>query len=288
MSWRNKAQITGQNTVPLGTTMRKWGGGGGGGNERNDGPSYAPDAGPSYGSYGSNRPAGGYGAGGVTGTKRERDENYSFSTSMGSSGAPDASAPRKRRSRWGEEKTDLGVATALGANMSESELERHAINVRIEEIARKIQSNDVVPPERERSPSPPPTYDAQGRRTNTREVRYRKKLEEERVKLVDKQINLDPNYRPPAEYAAAKRNMKPSEKVYLPIKEFPEIKFFGLLVGPRGNTLKKMERESGARISIRGKGSLKEGKGRAGEEEKKRCIVLLLQMMMRRSKSVLD
>lgn len=276
MSWRNKSQITGQNTVPLGTTMRKWGGGGGGGNEGSGGPSYAPpDAGPSYNSYGNDRRASGYGADVATGAKRERDEGHSFTSSIPSSGAADSSAPRKRRSRWGEEKTDLGVATALGANMSESALERHAINVRIEEIARKIQSNDVVPPERERSPSPPPTYDAQGRRTNTREVRYRKKLEEERVKLVDKQIKLDPNYRPPAEYAAAKRNMKPSEKVYLPIKEFPEIKFFGLLVGPRGNTLKKMERESGARISIRGKGSLKEGKGRAGEEgeEEMHCVV---------------
>lgn len=276
MSWRNKAQITGQNTVPLGTTMRKWGGGGGGGGNENSGvQSYgSPDAGSSYGSY-SNRPVNGYGADSVRGIKRERDEVSTNPAVMGSSGTVDSSAPRKRRSRWGEEKTDLGVATALGANMSESELERHAINVRLEEIARKIQSNDVIPPERERSPSPPPTYDAQGRRTNTREVRYRKKLEEERVRLVDKQIKFDPNYKPPAEYAAAKRNMKPSEKVYLPIKEFPEIKFFGLLVGPRGNTLKKMERESGARISIRGKGSLKEGKGRVGEEgeEEMHCVV---------------
>jgi len=28
----------------------------------------------------------------------------------------------------------------------------------------------------------------------------------------------------------------------------------GLLIGPRGNTLKKMETESGAKIAIRGKG----------------------------------
>lgn len=35
----------------------------------------------------------------------------------------------------------------------------------------------------------------------------------------------------------------------------------GLLIGPRGNTLKRMESESGAKIAIRGKGSVKEGKG---------------------------
>lgn len=113
-----------------------------------------------------------------------------------------------------------------------------------------------------RSPSPPPTYDAHGRRTNTREVRYRRKLEDERVKLVDKALKLDPAFRPPTEYHAQKRNSRPQDKVYIPVKEFPEINFFGLLVGPRGNSLKKMERESGAKISIRGKGSVKEGKGR--------------------------
>jgi splicing factor 1 len=129
------------------------------------------------------------------------------------------------------------------------------------------------------SPSPPPTYDAQGRRTNTREVRYRKKLEDERIRLVDRAMKNDPNFRPPVEYHQQKRNQRPSEKVYIPVKEFPEINFFGLLVGPRGNSLKKMERESGAKISIRGKGSVKEGKARPDQyaddaEEDLHCLVL--------------
>ena len=93
-----------------------------------------------------------------------------------------------------------------------------------------------------RSPSPPPTYDSHGRRTNTREVRYRKKLEDERIRLVDRAMKNDPNFRPPVEYHQQKRSQRPSEKVYIPVKEFPEINFFGLLVGPRGNSLKKMER----------------------------------------------
>ena len=95
------------------------------------------------------------------------------------------------------------------------------------------------------------------------------------MSLVEKQMKLDPNFRPPAEYHATKRNMRPTEKVYLPIKDFPQINFFGLLVGPRGNTLKKMERESGAKISIRGKGSVKEGKGKGGDEdeEEMHCVV---------------
>jgi len=54
----------------------------------------------------------------------------------------------------------------------------------------------------------------------------------------------------------------------------------GLLIGPRGNTLKKMESESGAKIAIRGKGSVKEGKGRSdaahssNQEEDLHCLIM--------------
>ena len=50
------------------------------------------------------------------------------------------------------------------------------------------------------------------------------------------------------------------DKVMIPQDEYPEINFVGLLIGPRGNTLKTMEKDTGAKIIIRGKGSVKEGK----------------------------
>ncbi|KAF8623712.1 hypothetical protein AX17_007409 [Amanita inopinata Kibby_2008] len=208
--------------------------------------------------------------------KRGREESPS-------NGDPkvDPNAPRKRRSRWGEVKTDIpGLPTAISAaGVSQAQLDNYAIHLRLEEINRKLRLNDFVPPERERSPSPPPTYNSQGIRTNTREVRYRKKLEDERIRLVDRALKNDPNFRPPVEYHQQKRSQRPSEKVYIPVKEFPEINFFGLLVGPRGNSLKKMERESGAKISIRGKGSVKEGKARPDQyaedaEEDLHCLVI--------------
>ncbi|KAF9466532.1 splicing factor SF1 [Collybia nuda] len=208
--------------------------------------------------------------------KRGREESPS-------NGDPkiDPNAPRKRRSRWGDAKTDIpGLPTAISAaGVSQAQLDNYAIHLRLEEINRKLRLNDFIPPERERSASPPPTYDAHGRRTNTREVRYRKKLEDERIRLVDRAMKNDPNFRPPVEYHQQKRSQRPSDKVYIPVKEFPEINFFGLLVGPRGNSLKKMERESGAKISIRGKGSVKEGKARPDQfaddaEEDLHCLVL--------------
>ena len=54
--------------------------------------------------------------------------------------------------------------------------------------------------------------------------------------------------------------IKVSDKVMIPQDNHPDINFVGLLIGPRGNTLKNMEKETGAKIIIRGKGSVKEGK----------------------------
>ncbi|GJE94874.1 Branchpoint-bridging protein [Phanerochaete sordida] len=209
------------------------------------------------------------------GPRQSRDDSPTSN-----SATPDPNQPRKRRSRWGDAKTEIpGLPTAISANgVSQAHLDNYAIHLRLEEINRKLRMNDFIPPEKERSPSPPPTYDSHGRRTNTREVRYRKKLEDERIKLVDRAMKNDPNFRPPVEYHQQKRSQRPSEKVYIPVKEFPEINFFGLLVGPRGNSLKKMERDSGAKISIRGKGSVKEGKARPEQyaedaEEDLHCLV---------------
>lgn len=73
-----------------------------------------------------------------------------------------------------------------------------------------------------RSPSPPPQYDNFGRRVNTREYRYRKRLEDERHKLIDKAIKVIPNYQPPQDY---RRPTKTQEKVYVPVNDYPEINF---------------------------------------------------------------
>jgi len=73
-----------------------------------------------------------------------------------------------------------------------------------------------------RSPSPPPQYDNFGRRVNTREYRYRKRLEDERHKLVEKAMKVIPNYHPPSDY---RRPTKTQEKVYVPVNDYPEINF---------------------------------------------------------------
>jgi splicing factor 1 len=147
------------------------------------------------------------------------------------------------------------------------------VYVRIEEINRKLRMNEVVPPDGQRSPSPEPTYGTDGKRANTREVRYRQRLESERHNLISQATKIDPTFKPPIDY---KRPGKCSDKVYIPDREFPEINFIGLLIGPRGNTLKKMEHDSGAKLSIRGRGSVKEGKiptSADGIDEDLHCLI---------------
>jgi len=47
---------------------------------------------------------------------------------------------------------------------------------------------------------------------------------------------------------------KVRRKVYVPVEEQPDINWSGLLIGPRGETQKKLEADSGCRVLIRGRG----------------------------------
>jgi splicing factor 1 len=71
-----------------------------------------------------------------------------------------------------------------------------------------------------------------GRRVNTREARYRKKLEDERHKLVEQATKIFANYAPPADY---RRPAKTQEKVYVPVNDYPEINFSKILTRWRSN-----------------------------------------------------
>ncbi|KAF6020047.1 SF1 [Bugula neritina] len=93
---------------------------------------------------------------------------------------------------------------------------------------------------------------------NTREYRTRKALEEDRHEKIQKLLALNANYKPPTDYKPP--IVRVNDKVFIPQDDHPEINFVGLLIGPRGNTLKTLEKETGAKIIIRGKGSVKEGK----------------------------
>ena len=157
----------------------------------------------------------------------------------------DGERRRKKRNRWGDAAENkaaglMGLPTMIKANMTTEQLEAYTLHLRIQEISEKLRINDVVPADGDRyvvmqtmllcppktgsfrSPSPPPQYDNFGRRVNTREYRYRKRLEDERHKQIEKAMKIIPNYHPPSDY---RRPTKTQEKVYVPVNDYPEINF---------------------------------------------------------------
>ncbi|KAL3119794.1 hypothetical protein niasHT_010085 [Heterodera trifolii] len=174
----------------------------------------------------------------------------------------------RRKSRWSTTKSFVpGMPTILPSDIDENQRQVYLLQMEIEETTRRLRQSDfgqnVDPAERHpptilMSPSPEPVYDATGKRLNTREVRKRQEIEQRRHEKIQALLRLNPNYKPPADYRPP--NIKLHDKVWIPQEEHPEINFVGLLIGPRGNTLKALEAETGAKIIIRGKGSIKEGK----------------------------
>ncbi|AMD18976.1 HBR075Wp [Eremothecium sinecaudum] len=167
-------------------------------------------------------------------------------------------------SLWGVSARENSVVSQLPLQyriknaLTQEQQTAYQVMYRIQEISMKLRTNDLNPPNsRSRSLSPPPVYDSQGKRTNTREHRYRKKLEEERHRLVEIALKMIPHFVAPDDY---RRPSKFQDKYYIPINDYPDINFVGLLLGPRGNTLKQLQKQSGCKIAIRGRGSVKEGK----------------------------
>ena len=212
MSWRAVGQ-TGANTIPLGP-RRKFG--------DEDGPGAEEEA--------------------PRDMKRGRSPEPRKAVELN----PDGTKKRRKRNRWGDAADNkaaglMNLPTAITAAMTAEQLDAYVTHLRIEEISQKLRINDVVPADGDRyvefisidrndlqtnmvtrSPSPPPQYDNFGRRVNTREYRYRKRLEDERHKLIEKAMKIIPSYHPPSDY---RRPTKTQEKVYVPVNDYPEINF---------------------------------------------------------------
>ncbi|KAH8966470.1 hypothetical protein BDL97_03G026700 [Sphagnum fallax] len=198
--------------------------------------------------------------------KRRRSRWGPQADGEGDTNDNEGSSGKKRKSRWA---TDEPKAPLLGQIQLPDFIkeltggvdlnpELQALNIKLLDINRRLQTGLVVDDrvDGNRSPSPEPIYDNMGIRINTREYRAREKLTRERQEVIAMLIKKNPAFKPPADY----RPPKLYKKLYIPVKEYPGYNFIGLIIGPRGNTQKRMERETGAKIVIRGKGSAKEGR----------------------------
>jgi splicing factor 1 len=216
MAWRNKG-VTGSNNTPLGA-RRRFG----------DDPTDSADS--HEASYEPSTKRGRSPIQGSSGLSLALESLTNLLPELN----PDGTKRRRKRNRWGDAHENkaaglMGLPTAIMANMTSEQLDAYTLHLRIEEISQKLRINDVVPADGDRSPSPPPQYDNMGRRTNTRDARYRKRLEDERHKLIDKAMKTIPNYHPPSDY---RRPTKTQEKVYVPVNDYPEINF-SMIANPR-------------------------------------------------------
>ncbi|KAL5728399.1 Splicing factor 1 [Ranunculus cassubicifolius] len=165
---------------------------------------------------------------------------------------------RRRKSRWADD-APAAVIPPLPDFMKEfTDPEVQILNLRLAEINSLLSSGGILDNRDEgaRSPSPEPLYDNLGVRINTREYRARERLNKERVDIISQLLKKNPHFQPPSGY----RPPKVQKKLYIPEKEYPGYNFIGLIIGPRGNTQKRMEKETGAKIVIRGRGAVKEGR----------------------------
>lgn len=179
-----------------------------------------------------------------------------------------AIVPVTKPSKWEpcepkkEDPTQPSRKTKWGADLTQDAVVKRgralALQTRAEQIAAQLESGnlDIDNNDGTRSPSPPPIYDQLGHRMNTREGRKREQLDLERREAIGECLKLNPSYKPPSGY----KSVPKEAKLFIPAKDHPGYNFIGLILGPRGNTQKRMEAETGTKITIRGKGAVKEGK----------------------------
>ncbi|CAF1400716.1 unnamed protein product, partial [Rotaria sp. Silwood1] len=99
-----------------------------------------------------------------------------------------------------------------------------------------IQKQDIIASLERGSPSPESIYDQQGKRQNTREVRTRRKIEDQRHQFITELIVLNLDYKSPGDYKP--QQMKYMDKVMIQQEDHPDVNFVSLIIGPHGNTLK--------------------------------------------------
>lgn len=180
--------------------------------------------------------------------------------------AEDDRSKKRRKTRWSSFDTRIKLLGPLqlpdfikeGALESDSDPEMVKLKAELAELNSELQKpvlHDVQPLE-DQSPSPEPVYNDLVIRVNTREVRLREELVRKRQGIISKLIRKHPTFKTPP----IRKPSKLFKKLYLPVKQYPGYNFVGLILGPRGNTQKRMEKETGARISLRGAGSFARGK----------------------------
>jgi len=162
-------------------------------------------------------------------------------------------------------------------------LQALALRIRLEEMEHKLKDRmfdkDDAWRRRGEANKVTPIYDTNGKRTNNEDVLHTQALLKEKQGLILVAKTINPLFVGPWEgpgntfftfpffphfshfshfpSVVGGTAQKLTKRLYIPVKEYPDYNFIGLLIGPRGMTQKQMEKDSGCKIAIRGKGSAK-------------------------------
>jgi splicing factor 1 len=245
----DNAEATGTIDPPKRKRRSRWGA-----SDNDPGTSENPRPGPRRSRWSSDEPSNSS----TTPTQQGLNINAALSAAMSLSSAGGPNNPAAAAS-----KGVLDLLPGLPASLTSEQQQRLAhlqhrlriSNEKLNNLEQEASRVDALPRgHRERSPSPPPVYGADGKRKNTRAVRWRERYTNERLECLEQIMELNSAFK-----VAGFQKRKRSRKIFIPVEQHPTYNFIGLIIGPRGKTQKEMESKTGCKIAIRGKGSIKEG-----------------------------
>lgn len=139
---------------------------------------------------------------------------------------------KRRKTRWDNEGSQLKILGPIHLpDFSKESIVKSEVETEIQELNVKlIEMNNKL--------------------LRSSELHDSKNLIDERQTVISRLIKINPTFETPQDYQPPKLH----RKIYVPVKKYPRYNFVGLILGPRGNTQKRMEKETGAKILLRGKG----------------------------------
>ncbi|GLT71356.1 hypothetical protein SLA2020_433840 [Shorea laevis] len=144
----------------------------------------------------------------------------------------------QRKTKWG---TDLTQDAAVRRGRA------LAYQTRVDQITRQLKSGYLNVGDKTGSPSNAEHVDDTSPNTQV-DSKKSELLEIEKGEIIGEILKLNPSYKVPPDY-------KPLLKeaiVPLPVKEYPGYNFIGLIFGPAGDTQKRFEKETGAKVQVYG------------------------------------
>ncbi|XP_044531414.1 protein quaking [Gracilinanus agilis] len=112
----------------------------------------------------------------------------------------------------------------------------------------------------EGTPPPPPEFRASRSDPRARPQRGCAQISRVRKDMYNDTLNGSTEKRSAELPDAVGPIVQLQEKLYVPVKEYPDFNFVGRILGPRGLTAKQLEAETGCKIMVRGKGSMRDKK----------------------------